>query len=120
MNKSSCLRDGAAHCDRGRIVRPRVRTGAAASPIAKTETVSRPGTDRDSRSAVFPSTSGAHPATGPRGHGQVVLRLECRRVGRVGGWRNSVRDRAVVAPLAPYVLNACATALRRCCDNGVT
>ena len=54
------------------------------------------------------------------GHSQVILRRECRRVSRVSGRRNSVRDRAVVAPLGPYVLNACATALRRSCGNGVT
>ena len=45
------------------------------------------------------------------GHRQVILRLECRRVGRVGGRRDSVRDRPVVAPLGPYVLNACTAAL---------
>ena len=54
------------------------------------------------------------------GHRQEILRLECGCVGRVGGRRDSVRDRAVVAPLGPCVLNACATALRRSGSNGVT
>ena len=54
------------------------------------------------------------------GHGQVILRGERRRVSRVSGRRNSVRDRTMIAPLGPYVLNACATALRRSCGYGVT
>ena len=53
-------------------------------------------------------------------HRQVILFLECRRVGLVGGGRNGVRDRAIVAPSGPYVPNACATALRRSGGNGVT
>ena len=120
MNESSVLSDGATHCDRGRIVRPGVRTGASASPIAKTVAVSRCGTNRDSRSTVSPAAAGTHCATGPVGHRQEILCLECRRVGLVGGRRNGVRDRAIVAPSGPYVPNACATALRRSRGNGVT
>src|SRR5439155_26454142 len=99
---------------------PRVRTGAAASPITKTETVSRRGTNRNDRPAVFPHTARTHRATGSVGHRQKILRLKCRRVGGVGRRRNTVRDCAVVAPLGPYVLNACATALWRSRGNSVT
>jgi len=83
-------------------------------------TVSRHGIDRDSYSAVFPSTSWTHRATGSMAHRQVILRPECRCVGPVRGRCNSVRDRAVVAPPGPGVLNACATALRGRCGDSVT
>ena len=119
MNESSVLSDGAIHGDRGRIVLPGVRTGASASPIAKTVAVSRCGTNRDSRSTVSPATSGTHPATGPRRHRQEILCLEYGCVGRVSGRRDSVRDRAVVAPLLPNVLYTGITALRRSRGDGV-
>ena len=76
------------------------------------------GADRDtSYPAISPSTGRTDPATGPGGHRQEILRPERRRVSRVGGRRDSVRDRAVVTPPVPYVLNACATALGRCRGN---
>ena len=102
------------------FVRPRVRTRSSPSPVAETVAVSRGGTNRDSCPAVFPATPGTHRATGPVGHRQEILRPERRCVSRVSGRRNSVRDRAVVAPLGPCVLNACATALWRSGSNGVT
>ena len=70
------------------------------------------GADGNSCSAVFPPTRGSHPAAGSSAHRQVILRLECRRVGRVSGWHDSVRDRAVIVPLAPYILDPSVTALR--------
>jgi hypothetical protein len=79
-----------------------------------------PGPDSDVLPGILPSTSRTHRPTAPRGHGQEVLRREARRVSRVSGRRNSVRDRAVVVPLGPYVLNACTTALRRSRGNGVS
>jgi len=54
------------------------------------------------------------------GHRQVILRPEGRRVSRVGGGRDCVRDGAVVAPPGPRILNACATVLRRSCGDGVS
>jgi hypothetical protein len=82
-------------------------------------TVSRPGSNRDSRSTISPATSGSHAAAGHRGHGQVILRLEFRRVGGVRGRRNSVRDRSLIAPLLPNVLYTGITALRRRRGDGV-
>jgi hypothetical protein len=119
MNKGSCLGDGTAHCYWRWIVRARVRTAASAVPAGETVAISRCGTNRDSYSAVFPPAAWTHPATGPVGHCQEILGLERRHVGRVGGRRDGVRDCPVVAPLGPYVLNACATALRRCRGNSV-
>ena len=54
------------------------------------------------------------------GHRQEILRLECRGIGLVSGRRNSVRDSSAITPLCPHVLNACPTALRGSCGNGVT
>src|SRR5947208_16299518 len=102
------------------MIRPGVRTAATASPIAEAEAVNRRDTNRNDRPAVFPCTPGTHRATSSVGHRQEILRLKCRRVGGVGRRRNTVRDRAVVAPIAPDVLDVCATALWRCCGNGVT
>jgi hypothetical protein len=76
--------------------------------------------NRHNRSTIFPSAGGTLGAAGSVGHRQVILCPESRCVGRVGGWGDSVRDRAVIAPPGPWVLNACATALRRSCGNRVT
>ena len=54
------------------------------------------------------------------GHCQVILRLERRCVRFVRSRRNSVRNRAAIAPIHPHVSNACATVLRRNCPNGVS
>ena len=90
----------------------RVRTGAAASPTAEAVTASRRGTDRDSCSAVFPSTSGTHCATSSMSHRQEILRVEIRCVSLVGGRRDSVRDSSATSPTSPHVTNACGTVLR--------
>ena len=70
------------------------------------------GIDRDSYSAVFPSTSGTHGATGTVGHRQAILRPECRRVSLVSGGRNCVRDRSSTGPVTPHVPNTRAAVLR--------
>ena len=90
MSESTCLRDGSAHCDRGRVVGPRIGAGAAPSPIGETVAASRRGTDRNSCSAIFPSTSRTHCATGSVAHRQIILGAEVRCVSRVGGRRDSV------------------------------
>ena len=54
------------------------------------------------------------------GHCQVILRLERRCVRLVRSRRNSVRNRAAIAPIHPHVSNACPTVLRRSCPNGVS
>ena len=120
MNECRRLRDGSAHCDRTWIVRPRIGPCAASSPAGETVASGWRGTNRNSHTASFPSASGTHPTSDSVGHGQEILRLECGCVGRVGGRRDSVRDRAMIVPLGPYVLNACATALRRSRSYGVT
>ena len=83
-------------------------------------TAGRRGSDRNRCSTISPPTSRTHDATGSVGHRQVVLRPERRRVGLVGGRRNSVRHRTAVAPPGPYITNARATALRGSCCNRVT
>ena len=80
--------------------------------MAETVTNRRDGADRNSRSAVSPPTRGTHAATGPADHRQIILLPEISRVSRVGSRRNSVRDRAAIAPSIPDVTNARATALR--------
>ena len=52
-------------------------------------------------------------------HRQGILRPEIRGVGLVSGRRDNVRDRTVVAPIHPYVANACASILWGCCGNSV-
>ena len=52
-------------------------------------------------------------------HYQVVLRRECSGVGPVSDRRYSVGERAVVAPLGPWISNASSPVLRRSCGNGV-
>ena len=124
LSEGSILRNRPVHCDRRRIVRARVRTGAGAGPPAKTIThlgvIGRCCTNRYSRSGVSPPTSRRHCATGPVSHRQEILRLECRGVGLVSGRRNGVRDSSAITPLCPRVLNACPTALRGGCGYGVT
>ena len=86
MNKSSCLRDWTAHRNGGRVVRPRVSTCPAAEAVA----VGRCGSNRNNRATVFPPAAGIHPATGSATHSQLILRIECGRVSRVSGLRNTV------------------------------
>jgi len=64
-------------------------------------------------SSILPSTGGSHRPTGPRSHGQEVLRREGGRVSRVCRGRNRVRDRSLIAPLLPNVLYTGIAALRR-------
>jgi hypothetical protein len=122
--EDSILCNGPVHGDRRWIVRARVRPGAAAGPPAKTVThlgvIGRRGTNRDSRSGVFPPISRLHCATGPVGHRQEILRLECCGVGLVRSRRNGVRDGSTIAPLCPHVPNACPAALRGSCGYGMT
>ena len=54
------------------------------------------------------------------GHCQVILGLERRCVRFVRSRRNSMRNRAAIAPIHPHLSNACATILRRSCPNGVS
>jgi hypothetical protein len=98
MSESRGLRNRPVHCDRSWIVCAGVRTGAAACPIAEMVIGTGHGIDRDSYSAVFPSTSWTHCATSSVGHRQVILRPEGGRVSLVSGGRDCVRDRAIVAP----------------------
>ena len=70
--------------------------------------------------AVSPATSGTHGASGTVGHRQVILRPESRRVSLACGRCDRVRDRAAADPASPYVLNACAAALRGSGSNGMT
>jgi len=53
-------------------------------------------------------------------HRQVILCVEIRRVGLVGGGSNSVRDSSATGPVCPYVANACAAVLRGNGRNGMT
>ena len=76
-------------------------------------------TDRDSYSAVFPSTSWTYVPASSVGHRQVILRPEIRRVGLVRGGRDRVRDSSATAPAQPDVSNTCATALGRSRGNSV-
>ena len=78
-----------------------------------------PSLDTDVLPSILPPAGRSHRPTASRSHGQEVLRREGRRVGGVTGRRNRVRNRAVVTPLGPDVLDACATALRRSGCNGV-
>ena len=118
--ESRGLRNRSVHCNRSRIVRTRVRTAASASPAGETIPVSGRGTDRDTSSAFSPSTGGLDRATGSLCRCQVILRAECRGVVRCSSGRDSVRNRAIVIPPLPCVLNSGATALRRSCSNSVT
>ena len=122
--EGSILCNRPVHCDRRWIVRARVRTGAGAGPAGKTVThlgiVGRCCTNRDSRSAVSPPTARTNRAARSVRHRQKILCPECRRVRGVGGRRNRVRDSSATAPICPDVPNACATALRGSCGNGVT
>src|SRR4029453_1392878 len=116
LNKGSVFGNRPVHGDRSRIVRARVRTIAGAGPLVEPVThvriVGWRGADGDTHPGVLPTTSGTHRATGPVGHRQVILRPECRCVDLVSSRRNRVRDRSVVTPPGPQVLDTCAPALR--------
>src|SRR5947207_13200175 len=49
----------------------------------------------------------------PSVHGQVILGAEFRRVGRLLGWGDGMRDSPGVTPAAEVVANTWGTALRR-------
>ena len=119
MAESRHLGDGSTHCDRSWIIRTRVRTGAAASPISEIVTGSRRGSDRQSRSARSPAAGGTHAATDPMVHREEILGVEIRCVSRVCGWSNGVRDSSAITPPSPHVPNACVAVLRRSCSDGV-
>jgi len=123
LGKSGCLGDGAVHCERSWIIRPRIGTGSSASPTRKIVTyrcvVGWRCADRDRRSTVFPSTAGAYRATSPGRHRQVILGREARGVRFVGRGSDGMRYSSIVAPTIPHVLNASSTALRRSCGNRV-
>src|SRR6266700_4024883 len=102
----TCLGNGSIDSDRTRVIRASVRTRTAAHPTGKSEARICVRLNGHTRSGVMPADGRSHRPTAPRGHGQVVLRRKGRRVGRVTGRRNRVRNRAVVTPLGPDVLNA--------------
>src|SRR3954453_12957402 len=112
MSKSSCLRDGAAHCDWSWIGGARIRACSTSSPVCKTVTASRVALDRDGCSTILPSTSWSYRATYSVSHSQVVLRREVFRVSGVCGRRDIVRDPSATAPVSPDILNTRPSALR--------
>jgi len=120
MSESGRLGNRPAHGDGSWIVRPRIGARSGAGPIGETVASGSGSTNRDNRSIISPPTSRTHRATGPLGHCEIVLCRECRCEGLVGDRSNGVRDCSATAPACPYVPNACATALRRSCSNGVT
>ena len=124
LGKGSRLRNRPIHCDGSRIVSPRVRPKASASPAGETVTyLSIVGwccTNRHSRSAVPPPTRRTYGPTDSGRHRQVVLRAKCRCVGLVSSRCSGMRDSTAVTPPSPNVTNACATALRGCRGNSVT
>ena len=80
------------------LVVPGERACSAPTPVGEMVTASRHGIDRDSYSAVSPSTSWTHCATCSVSHRQKILRVEIRCVYLVSGRRNSVRDSSATSP----------------------
>ena len=101
MCESRSLRNRPVHCNRSWIVCAGVRTAASPSPVDEVITRSRRGRDGDTSPAISPSTGRTHPATSPVAHSQVILGAEYGCVGRIGSRRDSMRDRAIVAPPGP-------------------
>ena len=117
MNESRGFRDGCAHRNRRRIIRPGIRACSAPSPIGEMVTSSRHGTDRDNYSAVSPPASGIHRATGSMRHRQVILCPEKRCVIRVSGGSNSVRNSSTTGPVRPEVSNVYGNVLLKRCGQ---
>src|SRR5204863_194702 len=113
MGKGSHLGDRPEHGDGTRIIRSSVRARAAASPIAETIIGGCRCADRESRTTGSPTAPGIYMAACPSDHRQVVLGGELRRVGRVLGWGDGMRDGPGVTPATKVVTNIRATALRR-------
>ena len=120
VSESSHLSDRTTNRNRHRVIRARVGTGAGPGPVAETVAARRFGADRNRRSAIFPPAAGRNGAAGTVAHRQVVLCVEGRRVGLVGGGSYSMRDFSAITPIFPDILNARSTGLRRGCRNRVS
>jgi hypothetical protein len=110
--KIARLGNGSIHSDRTRVVRASVGTRTAAYPTAKSESRTCVRFNGHTRSGVMPATGWLHCAASSRTHRQEVLRLELRRIGLVGRRSDNMRDRSVVTPFLPNILQTGAAALR--------